>query len=337
MRILILLALFFSVGMGYAQKSDTLILNNGDRITGEIKELSLGYLSYGTDDAGTIKVKWIRIAFLESKNQFDITTENGVRHFGSLGRGDSAGYVKILSYTDTLQVPMTELVEISRIKNSFWNRIDGQITAGFSFTRANRNTQLNGGLNLNYRNVNTNHSASYSIIFNSANGQDENQRQDASYTFNWLFADNWYTISVAGFQQNIQLGLQARTFAALGFGHVIMHDNNNLFLGGVAATINEEQDLEGKGRLNSEGVLQVSYERFKVIGNSFNLATDISYYPSLTTTGRHRVDYNLQLLWEIIGDLKWNVTFKYSSDTKPASEDALKEDYSIVLGLSYSL
>jgi hypothetical protein len=81
----------------------------------------------------------------------------------------------------------------------------------------------------------------------------------------------------------------------------------------------------------------MSYERFKVIGNSFNLNTGFSYYPSFTEANRNRVDYNLQLLWEIVNDFKWNATFKYSFDSKPISEDAVKEDYSIILGLTYSL
>ncbi len=337
MRFILLFVVVFSFGFSHAQKSDTLVLNNGDRITGEIKELSLGYLKYSTDDAGTLQVKWIRIAFLESKNQFDISTSKGNRYFGALGRGDSAGYVKILSYTDTVQLPLSALVEITRIRKSFLDRLDGQITAGFSFTKANSTLQLNGGLNLNYRAINSYQAIDYSVIFNSADGQDENQRQDASYTFNWLFADQWYTISVGGFQQNIQLGLQSRAFAAQGIGHIILHDNNNLFLAGIATTINQELNIEGNTQINSEGVIQMSYERFKIVGKSFNLATDISYYPSWNVTGRYRIDYNLQLLWEMIGDLKWNTTFKYSYDRKPVSETGLQEDYSIVLGLSYSL
>ena len=332
-----LILLFLSPLLVFAAKSDTLIMLNGDKITGEIKSLELGYLTYKTDDVGTLTVKWVRVGFLESKNQFDITMNDGERFYGSIAKADSSQTLRIVTYTDTIDVPMIDVVEINRIKKTFWNRLNGQFTAGLSYTRANSNLQLNGGGDLSYRALNSSQSVSYSIIFTSAEGQDENQRQDAIYSFNWFFTDQWYSIAVAGFQQNLQLGLESRTFGALGVGHVIIHDNENVFLGGVAATLNNETSTEGEGQINNEGVVQLSYERFKVIGNSFNLNTGIAYYPSFTVDNRYRVDYNLQLLWEIIGDLKWNATFKYSYDSKPISESAIEEDYSIILGLSYSL
>jgi len=323
--------------LAFAAKSDTLIMLNGDRITGEIKKLELGYLTYKTDDVGTLTVKWVRVAHVESNNQFDITMYDGERHYGSIAKSDSAQMMRIVTYTDTIDVPMIEVVEINQIKKTFWNRLNGQVTAGLSYTRANSNLQLNAGGDLSYRAVNSSQSVSYSIIFTSAEGQDDNQRQDANYSFNWFFTDQWYSIAVGGFQQNLQLGLESRTFAALGVGHVIIHDNENLFLGGIGATLNNETSTDGEGQINNEGVVQLSYERFKIIGNSFNLNTGIAYYPSFTVENRDRVDYNLQLLWEIIGDLKWNATFKYSYDSKPISESAIEEDYSIILGLSYSL
>ncbi len=323
--------------LGFSAKSDTLIMQNGDHITGEIKKLELGYLTYKTDDVGTLTVKWVRVAFIESKNQFDITMKDGSRHYGSIGRADSSEYMLIESYTDTIQVALGNVVEIAQIKNTFWDRLDGQVTAGFSFTKANANGQLNGGLDLNYRSLNSYQSVGYSIIFTSADGQDDNQRQDANYSFNWFFTEQWYSIAVAGYQQNLQLGLEGRTFGALGLGHVFIHNNHSLFLGGIGATLNNETSTEGDNQINNEGIVQMSYERFKVIGNSFNLNTGFAYYPSFTVSNRNRVDYNLQLLWEIVNDFKWNATFKYSFDSKPISEDAVKEDYSIIIGLTYSL
>ena len=41
-------------------------LKNGDRITGEIKELSYGELRLSTNEMGSIEIKWEGIARIES-------------------------------------------------------------------------------------------------------------------------------------------------------------------------------------------------------------------------------------------------------------------------------
>jgi len=49
-----------------AQKTDVVTLQNGDRITGEIKRLDRGRLEYSTDDMGTLNIEWEEIDVLTS-------------------------------------------------------------------------------------------------------------------------------------------------------------------------------------------------------------------------------------------------------------------------------
>ena len=50
----ILLLLGIGAGAAEAQKTDSVWIRNGDRITGEVKSLSRGLLKYSTDDLGTV-------------------------------------------------------------------------------------------------------------------------------------------------------------------------------------------------------------------------------------------------------------------------------------------
>lgn len=68
-----------------AQKTDVVVLLNGDRFTGEVKKLQYGKLQFKTDDAGTIYIKWNKIARLTAKAFFEVETEDGSVYFGSLG------------------------------------------------------------------------------------------------------------------------------------------------------------------------------------------------------------------------------------------------------------
>lgn len=67
-----------------AQKTDIIIMDNGDRITGEVKKLEYGLVTFKTDDAGTISIKWDKIASLTGKDTFEVETEEGNVYFGSI-------------------------------------------------------------------------------------------------------------------------------------------------------------------------------------------------------------------------------------------------------------
>ena len=45
-----------------AAKTDVIVLVNGDRITGEVKNLSYGQLKFKTDHMGTVYIEWDKIA-----------------------------------------------------------------------------------------------------------------------------------------------------------------------------------------------------------------------------------------------------------------------------------
>ena len=67
-----------------AEKTDILLLKNGDRVTGEIDDLEGGLLIYKTDNMGTLNVEWEDIDQLTSKNFFRVELKSGDLRYGSL-------------------------------------------------------------------------------------------------------------------------------------------------------------------------------------------------------------------------------------------------------------
>ncbi len=49
-----------------APKTDVVIFNNGDRLTGEVKSLERGRLRFKTDATDTISIEWGDVAYLSS-------------------------------------------------------------------------------------------------------------------------------------------------------------------------------------------------------------------------------------------------------------------------------
>ena len=91
-----------------------MVLLNGDRITGEVKELAYGQLKFSTDDMGTLYIEWSKIASLTTAQQLQVELADGRRVFGqapeagvsrgalSLRGGAPAGAVVV-----PMEVPLT--------------------------------------------------------------------------------------------------------------------------------------------------------------------------------------------------------------------------------------
>ena len=76
-------------------KTDTVYLQNGDRITGEIKRFEYGILFFKTDAMGTLKIEFNDIRTFYSNEQYTIQIANGLRFFGSIDTSATNGYVVI--------------------------------------------------------------------------------------------------------------------------------------------------------------------------------------------------------------------------------------------------
>ena len=72
--VLILLTISLS---GLAQKTDKVLLRNGNMLTGEIKNMKFAKLSYDVDGPGTISIKWEHVMKISSDKTFQVTMQNG--------------------------------------------------------------------------------------------------------------------------------------------------------------------------------------------------------------------------------------------------------------------
>ncbi len=66
----LVLAIVSSASAG--EKTDILVMDNGDKITGELKSVRQGQLSYKTDNLGTLTVNWDSVASLVSNKTVEV-------------------------------------------------------------------------------------------------------------------------------------------------------------------------------------------------------------------------------------------------------------------------
>ncbi|MGC1450412.1 MAG: hypothetical protein WA830_10275 [Candidatus Sulfotelmatobacter sp.] len=85
-RLVILSAVLASASPLLARdKTDVIVMKNGDRMTCQVKGLDAGVLSVSFDYiAGTTSVQWSKVARLESNQLFIVKTEDGSVYTGTL-------------------------------------------------------------------------------------------------------------------------------------------------------------------------------------------------------------------------------------------------------------
>ena len=319
-----------------AQRTDVVILDNGDHITGEVKKLEYGMLTFKTDDAGTILIEWKKISKLSSVNTYEVELIDGSINFGSLLESAKPKILIIGNELFRFEFVMDSVVMIHPIKNRFWTRIDGSVNIGFNYTKASSLAQMNFDANASYRARQYLGAASYSGTFTAQPEKDDTKRQDLNFSFSRMRKNKWFYITQLGFQQNSELGLILRTSLSAGTGRNTIQTNKNVlsFNSGLSANRELKEGLES-AETNLEAYLQGSYTFFIYETPKSDISILYTIYPGITDWGRIRYDGSINLSQEIVKDFKITLSFKQDFDNQPA-EGASKSDYNLVLSVGYT-
>jgi len=147
-RVLILnCVLFLAAPLLARDKTDLLIMKNGDRITCEIKGLNSGVLYVSVDYIdGTASVNWSKVARLESTQLFIVKTEDGSAYTGALNTAETAGGrpVKIQVVEgprQEVEIDRSQIVRMVETSEKFLQRFSGDVTWGIIYSKGNESTQ----------------------------------------------------------------------------------------------------------------------------------------------------------------------------------------------------
>lgn len=322
-----------------AQKTDTVTLRNGNRITGEIKQLYRGKLSYSTDDMGTVEIEWEKIARLTSAHFHEVELTNGLRYFGILLPPAEAGtmVVSLFQVSDTLK--LADVVSIFPIEAGFWQRIKGRIDIGFSYKQANNLLELSLSGTANYRVEKWNRKITFNTYFQSQDSATTITRRSIAFTGQRFFGHKWSGLGTISFEENSELSLDLRSSLGGASGLFVKQTNNAIaqVVGGLAVT-HEKYTGEEQGQNNLELVLAGELAYFRFHTPKTDISTDLNVFPNLTTLGRVRIEFNFRLSYEILKDFTIGFTLYDSFDSQPPTEGASKNDFGteVTVGWKYN-
>ncbi len=325
------IALFFFEA-AWAQKTDIVALKNGDRLTGEVKELKFGKLEYSTDDVGTIFIEWDKVIFLKSKSTYEFETEAGDKYFGTVDTDTTKNKLLVLNQNRTVSLELSRVIRISRIKDSFWKRLDGSADLGFSYTKASEVGQLilNADVRYRTRRISSNLSASSTHTFRE---DEETTKRNALKWISFLFfPDPWATAGLVKLEQNSELGIDLRLLLGGGLARFLIETNFSQLAVLVGLQLNQEWVADGEPvDFNLESLVSAQFQTYRFDEPELEFSTTLNVLPELTPVGRVRAEFEVGLKWEIVRDFFWNLNLYDQFDSEPPTDAAAKNDWGVVL------
>ena len=132
------------VGMPMGLAAQEFIVHaNGDSINGSIEGFKRGKLKFKIRGGSSSTIKYEEIVTFGSPDTWDIELAGNRRVLGSFLPSTEAGHVRVVTVRDTLRLPISEIVEMTGVKNAFWSRFGGFFELGFQYARANNAVAFN--------------------------------------------------------------------------------------------------------------------------------------------------------------------------------------------------
>jgi hypothetical protein len=315
-----------------AQKTDSVWIRIGDRITGEVKSLRHALLKYSTDDLGTIYIEWDKVVRISSAATFEVQRRSGQKYSGTLEQV-SNGWVVV--GVDTLS--LSDIVAITPLRQKLLDRVDGYLDLGFSFQKAHKAVQLTSGAKVVYRGPRIETTLEISTFREDRDDVSATSRLSGSLTERFLTAGRWSGGFVIGHDRNEELDLAGRT-RIVGFGSRVLSRSNQIDFWATGGLVGTQEryfstDSTTKG---FEGLLGAAFSAFRYDHPKLDASITSQAYPSFSIPGRVRLQSDVRVSYELVKDFMLTVTLFDSYDSKPQSEGAEKNDYGTTLAISWT-
>ena len=148
-KTLLIVAILAACPLYAREKSDVVIMKNGDRITCEIKGLRSDTLFIKVDYIlSTLSVNWEKVDHIESKQLFLVTARDGAVYTGIISTPKTeAGQPAQIEILEAPQKKKTleikQVTKMDETSHSVRQRFSGQTGLGFSYSKGNQTSQYN--------------------------------------------------------------------------------------------------------------------------------------------------------------------------------------------------
>jgi len=334
--IFLLLATLPAVTM--AARTDTVLLVNGNAVTGEIEGYEFGSLEYSTDSMGTVHIDWEDIVGITSNLNLQVEVSNGTRFLGNLEAAEERFHINVITVHGPVDLSMDRIIRITPIDVSdrFVRRLEGGISLGLNSQSGSGVTIFDTTADIRYRTEQYLVGLTLNSSVTDQPSEETQSNHSARLNYQRFRPNRWFTDWFSSWERNDQLGIDTRASLGAGLGRYIVQTNRNQFslMAGAQATRSEFTGEDPGGTLG-EGRFQLRYLH-RNLKPEANVNLTINIFPELEDFSRYRLESSLILDRELISDLDFRIDIFHKYQSEPPSTGE-KTDTGVVTSLVYSL
>jgi hypothetical protein len=325
-------------GVASAAKTDIILFKNGDRLTGEVKGLDRGKVSFDTDATGVIKIEWDDIEQLFSNTTYEVTLDNGERLYGALVETTRHDEIRLQTDSSALDLSFPTVVRLNPIKSTVLDRINMNVDIGYSLAKANKLEQSNLGYDFSYREEKRQIKLSFDSSTSSSESNPSSTRVFGDFGYQrFLDKSTWYPFGAGQIERNDELGIDRRVSLGGGMSRWLRDTNQNriAFSGGLIRSL-EDDKASTETKSDTEALVAMDLEWFRYDSPQLDVSTKFTLYNRLSGTREPRGNLDVNFKWEIFKDFYWSFSFYYTFD-KQTETGQPTNDYGSFVSLGWKL
>ncbi len=334
--LVVILCSVVSISQAQVQK-DSLIFYRGQMLLGELLSIDEGRIHFDSDDAGVVSIKNYKLYTFSAKiHRYRIRTADERLLYGVIGKSEKEGFIIITHAEGEVEIPIEAIIALERFDNSFWNRMSGNFSAGYNFTKSSNIGRLNLDFSIRYLAQNFGSSFTGNFIMTQEGGtfsRDISNLTNASLiNLNY----NWNLIGILAYQRNLELGILRRYQEAGLIGYNLINRRNRQLTTGVGLAMNQELTSdENKSRNLFEVPWLMEFTFYQFQEPNIQMKIIEKAYFGITQQGRVRNDASLDLDWEVVRHFTIGIYFYTNYDSQPSEETTTNFDYGVVVNVGY--
>ena len=262
----LLLLQFFTINT--LAENDTLVVNTGDALVGEIKTMQKSIVKMETDYSDSdFMIEWDKVTEIYSDRMFVVNTDEGDRYYGKI-RTDATNKSMVIVTEDKTKhlVKITDIVYLTQVDKDFISRLSASIDIGFSLAKSNNLTQLYINTLLGYLTESWSTKITYNGLSSTQDDVDPTTRNEGAVSFIYFLPDDWFAIASYSLLQNDEQKLKLRSIVQTGIGNYIVRTNSIYLSAAVGAAWNNENYTEPDihSRNSAEGVAAIELNIYDI-------------------------------------------------------------------------
>ena len=323
LKIMLLCFFLLATQVSFSQK-DTLVMKSNEKVMGEIKKFDNGVIQIETAFSDKdFQVEYDKVIYIHTARHFLIITTEGDRYYGSFKskRNDFSKVVIEEKTGGQVEVNLKDIVFFQEIEDSFWQRLDVELSVGYTLTKANNNQQFSGNFDLGYLSDKTKYNLYFGMIRTFQESDEFTStitRTNGGFIYRRFIVQDWFMILNADLLQSSEQKLALRSNIKGGVGnYVVKNLKMNLGLAvGLAWTYEDYSDDLNDSKNSAEAFLAADFIIFDL--GDLELASKCFAYPSLTEAGRFRTDFNISVKYDFPLDIFIKLNYTLNYDNQPA-------------------